>query len=637
MAYQVLARRYRPQTFAEVIGQEHVTRVLAGAIAANRVAHGYLFTGPRGVGKTSTARILAKALNCEQGPTDTPCNQCPACEEITAGRSLDVLEIDGASSGGIDQVRELRENARYAPSGGRKKLYIIDEVHQVTSHGFNALLKTLEEPPEHVVFVLATTEGQKVPDTIVSRVQRFDFRRLTLKDIETQLKAIIKHEGFPVDATAMRVLSQRAQGSLRDAEVLLDQVVAAQLDGKVNREAVERLLGLTGADTYLALSERLAARDARGVLDSLDRILAEGANLGELAQGWIEHLRHLLLLKISPELVSITGLTDDLAARYQEQLASWSSGDVARLLEVALAAAREMRRSEFPRVHMELALVEMAELSSTADLKSLMDRIDALGVETGGGVASGTGGGAGPSPSRSGRGRGSDKTAARGSRSALSGGSAHNAVNPPAAMPTAREPGGECEAPRVAAPETATATAPETATATAPETATAVIPEDEPAVEDASGMPASDGTESEEEPDDAAIAAAPLPEASRVDPRWARVVERVKIRKTYLASLLGEAGEVEFAGGVLRLGFAPDQKFHREKVFESRNQAILIEEVRSEFGQGVRLQPMERRDPSEPRAAPEKAAAPPNQGPLPARLDPALEPKGPCDLEENVR
>lgn len=250
MSYLVLARKYRPQVFNDIVGQDHLIKTLTNAISIGRVAHAYLLCGPRGVGKTTAARILAKALNCEQGPTPVPCNKCQTCVEITEGRSMDVLEIDGASNRGINEVRELRENVRYAPSGGRSKVYIIDEVHMLTTEAFNALLKTLEEPPAHVVFVFATTEPFKVPPTILSRVQRFDFARIPARKIVTHLERILTEEKIEASPEALALVARRAKGGLRDALSLMDQIISAA-DGKIERESVEQFLGLVGGGGLL--------------------------------------------------------------------------------------------------------------------------------------------------------------------------------------------------------------------------------------------------------------------------------------------------------------------------------------------------------------------------------------------------
>ncbi|HSF32095.1 MAG TPA: DNA polymerase III subunit gamma/tau, partial [Candidatus Tectomicrobia bacterium] len=256
MSYQVTARKWRPQTFAELVGQEHVARTLQNALRQGRIAHAYLFSGTRGVGKTTTARVLAKALNCEQGPLPEPCNECALCQAITMGSSLDVLEIDGASNRGIDEIRDLREKIRYAPARSRYKVYIIDEVHMLTEHAFNALLKTLEEPPPQVVFIFATTEPQKVPITILSRCQRFDFRKVASAEIALCLEKIAEQESIRISREALHRIARRAEGSLRDAQTLFDQVVAF-CGSEVREEDVGQLLGLAGEDQMLALLEAM--------------------------------------------------------------------------------------------------------------------------------------------------------------------------------------------------------------------------------------------------------------------------------------------------------------------------------------------------------------------------------------------
>ena len=263
MSYIVFARKYRPQNFDDIEGQSHITTTLKNAISQGRVAHAYLFAGPRGVGKTTTARILAKALNCEKGPTVKPCNSCRLCEEITQGSSLDILEIDGASNRGIDEIRNLRENVKFAPSKGSFKIYIIDEVHMLTSEAFNALLKTLEEPPKHVKFIFATTQVYKVPPTILSRCQRFDFRRISAKDIFKNLKMIIKAEKLSVDDDVLSLIAKCSDGSLRDGQVILDQIVSS-VKGKVSLSEVSKMLGVIDEEVISGLAGALLEKNPAG-------------------------------------------------------------------------------------------------------------------------------------------------------------------------------------------------------------------------------------------------------------------------------------------------------------------------------------------------------------------------------------
>ena len=281
MSYIVFARKYRPQAFEEVVGQSHITTTLENAIAQDRVAHAYIFAGPRGVGKTTTARIFAKALNCEKGPTADPCNKCPSCLEITQGSSLDILEIDGASNRGIDEIRNLRENVKFSPSKGRFKVYIIDEVHMLTSEAFNALLKTLEEPPKHVKFIFATTQAHKVPPTILSRCQRFDFRRISIKDIVDSLKAIAKKEDLKVDDDVLILMAKHSDGSMRDAQVVLDQI-SSFADGRISLEDASKILGAVSDDILFSLAESIKSKDSLKALKIIDDLANEGKDVAQI-------------------------------------------------------------------------------------------------------------------------------------------------------------------------------------------------------------------------------------------------------------------------------------------------------------------------------------------------------------------
>jgi len=373
MSYVVLARRYRPQNLDEIIGQEHVTRTLKNAISENRVAHAYLFSGPRGVGKTTAARILAKALNCKNGPLPEPCGKCVNCQEITQGSSIDVQEIDGASNRGIDEIRTLRENIKFAPASSKYKIYIIDEAHQITDAAFNALLKTLEEPPPHVVFILATTESQKIPVTILSRCQRYRFRLLSSKEIIDTLRKIIDTEGFNIDDAALEVITASSGGSMRDALSLLDQVISFS-SGDVTAKDIEDLLGFLPKEIIASTTTALAASDLPKLLEIIKNVSEQGYNLLQFARDMREHLRQILLYSVNPAVVELSA-EEKKALDAQKVLFSkeWLMR-AGRLLSKALD---EMRWNDQPRLILELYLLKLAQpYVSVSELVERLEKIE---------------------------------------------------------------------------------------------------------------------------------------------------------------------------------------------------------------------------------------------------------------------
>jgi DNA polymerase-3 subunit gamma/tau len=376
--YQVLARRWRPLTFDAVVGQTPIVRTLQNALARERIAHAYLFAGPRGVGKTTMARLLAMGLNCERPGASVPCAVCDACREIAAGRALDVIEIDGASNRGIDEVRTLRENVRYAPARGRRKVYIIDEVHMLTEPAFNALLKTLEEPPAHVVFILATTEPRELPATILSRCQRFDFRPVPVGDITAGLARILDEEAartgesLAVEPEAVRLIATAADGSLRDALSLLDTALAYG-DGRVTAGMVREILGSGGEDAGWGLAGALTRRDAREALGAVDRAAAEGHDVALLCQDAMEALRRALLVAVAGS--APPRVTTEEAERLR-QLGASGAEDLLVLVKGLVDAEAGMRQSPHPRVDLEVAVVRLCHRPMPQAIEGVLERLE---------------------------------------------------------------------------------------------------------------------------------------------------------------------------------------------------------------------------------------------------------------------
>ncbi len=376
MSYEVFARKYRPQTFDDLVGQTHVSRTLKNAVAQNRLAHAYLFVGPRGVGKTSTARILAKSLNCVKGPTVTPCGECDNCREIAGGNSLDVIEIDGASNNSVEDVRQLRENVRYAPAKGRYKIYLIDEVHMLSPAAFNALLKTLEEPPEHVKFIFATTEPQKVLATILSRCQRFDLHRIAANLIARHLQFIAGKENITLESAAAHAIARGAEGGLRDAESMLDQLVAF-CGEKISENDVLNVFGFTSEQTVTDLTGRILRGQTPGAIDLLNQQSEAGKDMMRLMSDLIAYLRDLLVFKVKPD-----ALKEDVEAEVQTCLAE-HAGLVTtdRLLELVdqfAAAEGRIKWAPNKKLHFEVAIIKAIQSLGQATLDEVIEKLGQL-------------------------------------------------------------------------------------------------------------------------------------------------------------------------------------------------------------------------------------------------------------------
>lgn len=373
MSFLVTARKWRPQTFAEVIGQVGVCKTLQNALAAGRTAHAYIFAGPRGVGKTTTARLLAKAVNCQNGPTPNPCNQCTPCKEIPEGRSLDVLEIDGASNRGVGEIRNLRDNIHFNPAACRKKIYIIDEVHMLTIEAFNALLKTLEEPPEHALFIFATTEINRVPATILSRCQRFDFRRLTTAEITGHLRHICDAETIQADDEALELIARRADGAMRDAQSLLDQMTTFAPTG-ITAEAVRDALGIAPEDLFFQTSELIQKNQIAEVFKIVDEVDAKGLSPREFLRGLTDHFLNLMKAQDSHTAAFIEA-PQAVRDHYQDQTQGFAVNDLLRILAILQEAFNDIRRHPQPRLKLELTLLRLASLERTAQIEELLNEL----------------------------------------------------------------------------------------------------------------------------------------------------------------------------------------------------------------------------------------------------------------------
>jgi DNA polymerase-3 subunit gamma/tau len=360
--YQVIARKYRPQSFDDVLNQEHIKTTLRNAIAQNRIAHGYIFSGQRGTGKTTTARILARCLNCEKGPTDQPCGVCASCVEISAGGSVDVIEIDAASNRGINEMRELRENVRYRPARDRFKIFIIDEAHQITNEAFNALLKTIEEPPEWAVFVLCTTESHKIPATIASRCQHFSFRSVDFNDLVDRMREICAQEGIEADDEALSVIAQAGEGSVRDSLSALDQAIAC-CGNKIEAAAVRSLLGAFSLDAMAQVSTAIANGDGAAVLALVDELERNGGSPQHFSRELSRYIRNLLIAKIAGADSRLISASPSERAQMAQIAAAFSEEDLTRYLQLSLDLFTDLQASLQPRFHLEIGLLKMIQAS----------------------------------------------------------------------------------------------------------------------------------------------------------------------------------------------------------------------------------------------------------------------------------
>ncbi|RPI71873.1 MAG: DNA polymerase III subunit gamma/tau [Ignavibacteriales bacterium] len=379
-SYIVTARKWRPQKSADVVGQEHITTTLKNAIKDGRIAHAFLFTGPRGVGKTTTARILAKVLNCLNPVKFEPCNECENCKAILAGQLMDIIEIDGASNRGIEEIRTLRESVKYAPTKGKYKVYIIDEVHMLTKESFNAFLKTLEEPPSQTIFIFATTDVHKVPLTIISRCQRYDFRRIEMDTIKSLLNKIAKSEKIEIDDKTLTLIARKADGALRDAESYFDQVIAF-CGNKVESATVSKILNLIDDEVYFMISDAVLNKNYKAVFEATDLVYKNGWNFTDFMEGLIEHFRNIMIVIISESTQSIES-AEVFKKKYLDYSDKFSEGDILRLLNYLNKTGQELRYSQNQKLKIEIALCHLVGLEKTSTISELISNINNGSIET---------------------------------------------------------------------------------------------------------------------------------------------------------------------------------------------------------------------------------------------------------------
>jgi DNA polymerase-3 subunit gamma/tau len=379
MSYQVIARKWRPNTFLEVVGQNHIVQTLQNAISIKRIGHAYLFAGSRGVGKTSTARIFARAINCKDGPRPNPCNECESCQEILASRSMDVIEIDGASNTSVDDVRELRENVKYAPAKTKYKIYIIDEVHMLSKSAFNALLKTLEEPPPHLIFIFATTELNKLPETILSRCQYFEFKQIGSGDMVKQLSLIAKSEGIEISLDGLKRISHAAEGSLRDAESLLDQTVS-YCGKRVEDDQVSSLLGMAGQELIGEVVDRIIDRDSEGLLALYQEVIQKGQDIRMFCRELQEYFRNLAIVKVAKDSRKLIDLQEEDISFLQKQAKRIEVEEIQYLFNTLLKIDYDLKTSPVPTLVLEMALIRMSRYQPVQLLEDIVKKLSSLGL-----------------------------------------------------------------------------------------------------------------------------------------------------------------------------------------------------------------------------------------------------------------